>query len=186
MEWELSWWKDLVSIVVLLIGIPFTIKSFQKIKHDISGNLAQRKLELKWKKSDAGKKLMDEFLDSCNTKDARDILEYPSGFLYGGKENSNYNIGEPEMLLALDTKPAEGDQKQTKFIRERFDSMLFQFGIFEHHIKRELIDFDDVYYPANYYVKKMNKNKGVFIAYIIKYEFLYTLPFLERFKDEWN
>ena len=194
------------------IGLPSLMNIIQVIFWivlSISGAFAAYKVpielneNLKWHKAEAAKKLNDEMLSNRRASQARKMLDYTNGRRYDLSE-----YAENELTNAEEKEKAESVKKnwiniekvscslgkrdeelnnltdEDLFIRDCFDRFFFSLGIFEHNIIEGLVDFKDVRYPVEYYVKKIisSPHADVFESYLIEYGFWRTSNFLKRFQ----
>jgi hypothetical protein len=69
------------------------------------------------------------------------------------------------------------------YIQDGFDSLFYYLDRIEHFLRINLITFDDVRNPMEYYAQKMVKDKKVFLDYINTINYKGAAEFLNRFQS---
>jgi len=154
-----------------------------KIIVEMTASREQRIQELRWRKARAAKDLNEEMLDNPGSKAAMTMLDW-DGREFEVKPGLVRTVSEIEMLASLRTAHASYSDKEA-FVRDAFDNLFYYLGLFEHHVRQGLVDFSDLEYPVDYYVKLLAKHRGVFEQYLTAYGFSRGYDFLKRFA-EWR
>jgi hypothetical protein len=193
LPWNLQNWLQAFSWVFAAVGAVGAASSaiwgIRKGRKELKLNRIQREEELKWKRAQAAKDLNDKMLADPSALNARLMIDYQSGrdFMLPGA-SSPITIATKDVVQALTQRHSPGTivPALDRFIRDAFDELLYQMGILEHYISRELIEFEDIRHPIDYYVHRM-KEVGLQVPvqdYIEHYHFYRTKLFLQRF-PEW-
>jgi hypothetical protein len=110
------------------------------------------------------------------------------------KFNDNIRVDDDIVQQALGAKEIVADEinedKMEKLrlnVRECFDELYFRMGQLEDAIHANLVMFEDVKTPIDYYVGLMAEDVGTYYKYLSKNEYNYgkTLRYLDRF-EKWK
>lgn len=82
----------------------------------------------------------------------------------GLRVNSSMSFSEPE-----------------QYVRDCFERLYDQTEMFEHFIRRGLLDFEDLMPPLASYIKQIRSNREVHFAFLSTYEYQLTIAFFNRF-----
>jgi hypothetical protein len=133
----------------------------------------QRKVEWRWRKAEMAKKLIDEMFADKLARDALSLIDgNPITVTRKRNEKTHEQVlfftcvtdsYEERKLTLADARLALTNPQQApderdwinRPIWEMFDSMFYWFDRIEHYIQRDLIDFEDVKSPADYYARKL-------------------------------
>ncbi len=114
----------------------------------------QNETELKWKKSNLAKELIDSMLSDPQAMDAMRMIDWNGREfdLGNGQQQTIYN---EEVQRALDPKNDDNLFEKDVSIREYFDRLFYHMGRMERSLRTNLIKFEDVRSPLNYYAGKI-------------------------------
>lgn len=161
----------------------------QKELEEIAESRKQRQEDLRWRKASLAKDVLDELRNDSFCKDAMFMLDW-NGRPYFIKDNQGETkverITHQEMLFALRTENKNFDYKE-QYIRDCFDAFFENIQITQHYISINLIEFEDVIYPYDYYLKRMlvlNKNFEVFNKYLQTYNFTKAIEFFKQLEKK--
>jgi hypothetical protein len=142
-------------------------------------DIDQRQREFRWRQADAARALMADFVSDPSAKHAMQMLDSWS---------HEYEIDGAKQTLvvaqwqsALSGGPDLATDAVSAFVRESFDALLFHFAMFEHHLRNGFVEFEDVEFPASYYVRIMREDRTVYLTYLKRYELSRAEAFLDRF-----
>jgi|SRR5215204_4224341 len=169
---------ELISKVVAIVG--GLTAAFLAI-WQAGQNLKQRKRELRWKQAELGKKIIDEIFDYQPSRDALLMVEGRKRH-YKITEGDSEVIVYPEIISALRLEVSNNRRRQI-YIQDGFDSLFYYLDRIEHFLGINLITFDDVRNPMEYYARKMAKDKKVFLDYINTINYKGAAEFLNRFQS---
>lgn len=127
-------------------------------------NRQQRQLELRWRQAEAGKKLIDEMLSDENALAAMKMLDW-NDVKFEIAPGNFQSVWEKDYLQALRIENLNFTDKEM-FIRNCFDSLFYYAAMIEHYLKSNLIVFEDVAFPLDYYYKTMRRHKKVFDEFL--------------------
>jgi hypothetical protein len=145
----------------------------KKDREQSERNRLQREEELRWKKAQLAKELLDELYSDPYASDAMLMLDW-SGRQFRVKANRNQPDGEmmpiswPDVWAALRITELNFSDKE-KFIRDCFDAFFGYMQSIAHYIAIDLIDPADVRHPFDYYISSLDRNAFVFDNFIDVY-----------------
>jgi hypothetical protein len=172
--------KDWIQAASWVAAVAAGLFGIVKIVIELKHSREQRAQELRWRKAQAAKSLNDEMLSDEASLAAMTMLDW-DGREFEVKPDVKAKITTEEMLAALRTDNTTFSDPEA-FVRDAFDNLFYYMGILEHSISRGLVDFLDLEYPIEYYVKLLAKNRPVFENYLASYGFNRGLAFLTRFE----
>jgi len=170
--WQENAWK------VAVIGGLLT--AFLAIIQAVAAT-RQRRRELRWKKAEMGRDLMDKVLDEPLSNAALLILDSEVR-VYEIANGSQVTITANDMLAALRV-PELPQTPLHEVVRDAFDTLYYYLDRFEHFIAVELTSFEDVSSPLDYYVDYLAEDKDLHLQYIGLTRYTRVLRFLERFPN---
>lgn len=147
-------------------------------------NRQQRAKELRWKQADSAKQLIDEMFHEELSNFATIMLD-SWGRTYPVPGAGEVRIAWDDVLEALKVESFATEDSKPDFIRDCFDMLLYYLDRFEHLIQAELITFEDIRTPVQYYVDMMAEDKAVFVPYIRFCKYTNIWQFLDRF-PQWT
>ena len=125
-----------------------------------------------------GKRLYDEIFADEFANNALWMIESP-GRLYHGKDAPAVLIPQSAVLRAPEHRDVEDDE--SRYVRDCFDMLMFYLDRIEHYVAIDLVVFQDVESPADYYVAKMAPHKVVYVQYVRSIPYPRVLHFLQRY-----
>jgi len=177
-----------------------TILAFIQIIREIRKNREQRSAELssrdqdraarqedlRWKRAQAAKGLMDELLTTSDVVSALRMLDWPGDTIRADylDEKAEFTVSRQDYRDSI-TVPKAHFSKKDQFICDAFDGLFWFFAIFEHYISIGLVTFEDVRFPPDYYVDILSRDADVFSRYLKHYGLDRASAFLSRFQA-WN
>lgn len=98
-------------------------------------------------------------------------------------EDKKVFINSQEVQKALDIKNNNNLPPNGAFIRESYDRLFYHMGKIERSLKSNLIKFEDVRSPMDYYVPFLQSGYGeVLIPYMKQLHHTDALEFMNRFQ----
>lgn len=146
-------------------------------------NRKQREEELRWRKASLARDVLKELQEDTYASDAMLMLDW-SNREYTISKDHVENILRQEVWEALRISPTNFNTKE-KYIRDCFDHFFGIMQRIEHFISINLVEFEDVEYPFNYFAGKLKVSHDVVEAFLKKYEYQKALAFLNRL-DNWK
>jgi hypothetical protein len=171
-------WIQVISWGVAIAG--GLIAAFAAI-YQLRINTTQRKAELRWKQANLGRELVDEICRGGAGKAHQMLDYYEEGRTFEAIPEDSKTITLPEILAALDLNNVSKTKKSI-FIRECFEHLFYSLHRLEHFIESDLLEFEDVNTPFEYYAEIMVKHKQVFVNYMTQAKYRRAILFLDRFQ----
>lgn len=170
----LSWIGAVIGIVGALLKY---ISEQKKDREQRARELAQSKLELRWKQAEAAKKLLDEMLSNPYAVAAMGMLDWNDvDFEVHGHK---FKVSEEDYLKALRVSDLNFDVRE-KYIRDCFDYFFYFMATIEHYVDSDLVLMEDVVFPPDYYMRRIEKNREVFDKFVHFYELDRAARFMKR------
>ena len=166
---------DVFTALAVLVGGLFALT---KWIHELREQRALRERELRWRQAEAGKRLLDELEASGKAQAALGMLDW-DGIEYEIAPGKSAEIWESDYLKALRIWPLNFDDKEV-FIRNAFDELFGHMAVCEHHLQAQLVLFEDIRFPYDYYVPTLNRNQTVFEEFLDFYQLHLARQFLGR------
>jgi hypothetical protein len=157
--------KDWIQLFVWIIGTAGVLGGLYKAAYEIRENRRQRLAELKWKRANAAKELVDDIhkdehaahairmLDWCTEKEGQEYETSP-----GHKEIITYD----QVLQALSKNKGQPKDQKDAYIRDGFDWFFFRVDRIEHYIRRGFTEFEDVQAVFTVYAEEIGKQKQIY------------------------
>jgi hypothetical protein len=168
--------KDLVQLAVWIFGILSVVIGLVKARQ-------QRIAELKWKRANIAKELLDDIHKDVRAASAVRMLDWctdedPQKYEASGHLES---ISYPEVLAAL-AKNGRGEKKSDKdsYIRDCFDWFFYRVDRIEHYIRRELLDFQDVKAVFKVYADEIDRHRDVYEGFFCFHQYELARNFFLR------
>ena len=144
-------------------------------------NRKQREIELRWNQAKLGRELFDQMFNTSGQ--ALVMLDYyEENRAFAAIPGGDKTVGLKDILTALDNA-SRADK--SIYIRERLDELFYHFERIENSIVNELVTFDDVICPSEYYAEILAKEKKVYAAYLKQAGYKRVPQFLDRF-SQWR
>jgi hypothetical protein len=178
---EISW------LVASIVGL---IAAFKAI-YEIAQNRKQRKKELRWKKANVAKELLDEIFEHDYAKNAILIMDSTKFMRKYKIDEDEYEEISYDNVKELLNEPSPNPGKKAIYIKDCFDWVFYFIDRIEHYIRIELIDFEDVEVPLARYSRIIEGDKLIFETYITDQQCFLALEFWRRFghlpnKNRWT
>ena len=173
--------KDWIQALSWLAAAVAAVVGVLKVLFEMRQNRAQREQELRWRKAQAAKALNDEMLEDRPSLAAMTMLDW-DGREFEVKPGQVVAIDTTDMIYALRVREKSFSDTEA-FVRDAFDNLFYFLGLFEHSISRELVDFEDLVHPIEYYVQLMARHRPALDDYLTAYGFTRAASFLRRFES---
>jgi hypothetical protein len=171
----LSWIGAVIGIVVALLKY---ISEQNKDREQRARELAQSKLELRWRQAEAAKKLLDEMLSDPYAVAAMRMLDWDDAE-FEVKPDVKIVVSQKDYLTALRVSNLHFDVKE-QYIRDCFDYFFYFMGTIEHYVQSELVRLEDVVFPPDYYMRIIDRNREVFEKFLDFYKLNRAARFMKR------
>ncbi len=173
---------SLMGVIVALLALRSEIRNASRERAD---EYVQRKQDLKWRQAEMAKSIVDEMLTDSDVDTILSAIDYPESKVKmdGGPERI---ITKEEIQKALSKTPDLEYTETDKTICRLFDSFFWYLGALEHYVATELVQFDDIKFPADYYLTVLGQDqvtKNAVLKYLQQYRLQRTLAFIKRI---WN
>ena len=142
----------------------------------------QRAEDLRWKRAKAAQDLIKEMWDDQAAAAGMRILEWPGSDI-GWEGSVAEGVTRSDMRAALG--PKEQYTPRDTLICDAIDSLLWHFAAMEHHITTELVVFEHLRFPAEYYIRELSADYDVVGEYLERHGLSGAKAFLNRF-DVWE
>jgi hypothetical protein len=137
--------RESAQLLGLAIGVPAAIVGLFKALYEIRANREQRSTELRWKRANLAKELLDDIHRHDQARNAVHMLDWRHAqIVYELTAGHTETISYSDVLAALKKNQAEAQGQKDIYIRDCFDWFFYRIDRIEHYIRRELIDFEDV------------------------------------------
>lgn len=157
----------LISAIVLIVSLK--------------ANTAQRARELRWGQAKLAAELEDDMLiDDPQAFNALRMIDWTAyDFTIEGKK---VRITRDEVRKSLDVENNNNLPPNGAFIRESFDRLFYRMGKMERALKSNLINFEDVCSPMDYYVPFLRFVYGqTLVLYMEQLHQTDAIQFMKRF-----
>ncbi len=180
-------WIQSAALVMAVIGGAFGVfKVLFERRHareQREHELAQRVSEQKWRMASVAKDLNDRMIADPQVKVALSLLDIALR-AYSLPSKPPVFLARSDIAPALDTATNGGNvDDQALLITDAFDQLFYYMGIFEHWISRDLVTFEDVRHPIDYYIGCMAKDCASVSRYLERFGFYRTIKFLNYFES---
>lgn len=157
---QLRQWGEIVALVAGILGL------FKAI-YEIRESRKLRAEELRWKRANSAKELLDDIHNHELEKSAVHMLDWCDG-------QAEYEIGPAQkaiisyadVLAALAKNTAHSPDPKDTFIRDCFDWFFYRVERIQHYISRGLIEFEDVRTVFRVYAKEIRRNWKIYDAFL--------------------
>jgi hypothetical protein len=171
-------WGKLVALVAAVVGL------FKAI-YEIQESRKQRAEELRWKRANAARELLDDIHHHELSASAVHMMDWCDGeadyqiVAGGARETISYS----EVLEALKKNGKEARKPKEIYIRDCFDWFFYRIDRIEHYIRRGLIDFEDVKAVFRVYAQVTAKHRPVYDNFLAFHEYELAREFFRRYSD---
>ncbi len=149
----------------------------------LRASTAQRASELRWEQAKLAAELQDDML--INDPQAFNALRMTDwGAFQYTIEGEKVGITQEEVQEALNVENNNNLPPNGVLIRESFDRLFYRMGKIERALASNLIRFEDVCSPMDYYVPFLRSTHGkVLIPYMEQLHHTDALNFIKRFDN---
>lgn len=173
---QLEEWGKIVALVAGLLGL------FRAI-YEIGEGRKLRAQELRWKRANSAKELLDDIHNHELEKNAVNMLDsWDCSEEYEIAPGQKESISYDDVLKALAKNGLESKSDTEKYIRKCFDWFFYRVDRIQHYINRGLIDFDDVKPVFHIYAREMDKHRETYDAFLESHDYDLARSFLFRCK----
>ena len=162
--------QDWGQVLVDFGAVPAGVLGLFKWIYEMRANRQQRADELRWKRAQASRELLDDWDDGSAEYRVNDDLKM--------------TISYPEVLKALALNKGEACAEWQEYIRDCFDWFFYRVDRIEHYIRRGLIQFEDVKDVFSSYARKVAAHKEVFDNFLQFHQYSLAREFLARYPNE--
>jgi hypothetical protein len=164
-----------------MTGIIF---SLVKGSLEIRESRKLRAEELRWKRANSAKELLDDIHNREFEKNAVHMLDWCGGqaqyeIAPGRKEVISYR----DVLAALAKNTAPSPEAKDAYIRDCFDWFFYRVDRIQHYINRGLIDFEDVRDVFRVYARDIKKDWKTYDDFFAYHEYDLARQFFLRWKE---
>jgi hypothetical protein len=177
--------KDWGQLLGYFVAVPVALLGIGKAIYEIQQGRKQRADELRWKRANVAKELLDDMHNDRLTKSAIHMLDWCDGqddYEIQG-EKPPITISYSDVLAALTDNPPKQPIFWVVYIRDCFDWFFYRVGRLEHYIRRGLIDFDDVRDVFKVYACEITKNSQIYDSFLAFHQYDLAREFFLRFKQ---
>jgi hypothetical protein len=173
--------KDVVQVVAWVVAIVGGLIAAFKAINETAENRRQRDRELRWKKAQLARDILDKLLSNKRFRDALIMLDW-TGREFEILPNQKQQIRWEDLPGALRawTEPIEFDEKEV-YIRDCFDELFDGMNLLEHYLRTDLLDFADIEFPMAYHVAQLRKQWDAVNTFVSHYGNRLARDFVARF-----
>src|SRR5260370_38271371 len=180
---------DLIELLVKIVAIGGGLGAVYKFIYEIRENREQPLGELKRKRANGAKELVDDIhkdehavravhmLDWCTEKEGQEYEIAP-----GQKVIITYD----QVLQALGKNKGESKDQKDGYIRDSFDWFFFRIDRIEHYIRRGFTAFEDVQVVFAVYTEEIGKHKPIYEDFFEFHKYRLAKYFFARFPEYKN
>jgi hypothetical protein len=144
--------KDKFDVATKTVGILGGIISAIALILTLQADTDQRKDELRWKQANLARELVDTMLSDPQAFNALRMIDWDPG-IYQIKTDQEQEIGSEEVRNSLSIENNNNLSHIGVYVRENFDRLFYHMGILERSVRTNLIKFEDVQSPLDYYTQ---------------------------------
>lgn len=172
---------DMVSKAVAIVG---GLLSAIVLIISFRASTAQRARELRWQQAKLAAELEDDML--INDPQAFNALRMTDWNAFQFTvEGKTVPVTREHVHAALSVQNNDNLPSNGVLIRESFDRLFYHMGKIERALGSDLIRFEDVYSPMDYYVPFLRSTHGqVLIPYMEQLHHTDALNFMKRFDNQ--
>ncbi len=168
--WQILSWKVAVFIGLLSAMLALI---------NVFIGLYQRSKDMRWKQAELARKLFDEIFDFQPSYNALIMIdELSENFQLNDEESISVSFADIDNAL---TTPIINHSPKAKYIRRCFDALFYHMERVEQSVKINVVRFEDVQKPAEYYIERLALHKYYIEGYINFTKYSGVKSFLERF-----
>lgn len=146
----------------------------------LQAGTSQRKIELRWKQANLAMDLLDSMLSDTQAFDALRMVDW-NARTYQITGDEEARIDSAAVEFSLDVQNNNDLSPSGVYVRESFDRLFYHMGRIERSVRTDLIVFDDVRGPLDYYVPILRSRYGrVLMPYMRQLGFRDAIALLDR------
>lgn len=166
-----------------IIALPAAFFTAIKAVYEIRESRKLRAEELRWKRANAAKELLDDIHNHELEKNAVHMLDWCNGQAeYEISPGQKESISYADVLAALAKNTAHSPSPKDAFIRDCFDWFFYRVDRIQHYINRGLIDFEDVRAVFKIYANEISTNWKIYDAFLTFHDYDLARLFFLRCK----
>ena len=172
-------WIQVVSWVVLSVG--GLVAAFKAI-YEMQQNREQRVDELRWRRANVAKEILDELFSNPHSQNATLILDWSDRQReFEIKKGNSQTISYGEVLAALGKAQQSAFDDKEVFITDCFDCFFYLIDRIENSVRLKLISFEDVDAPLRRYAKKIRVHRETYENFMKSHGYTLAIEFFKRF-----
>lgn len=149
--------KDQVDIGLKIVGIIGGLLAAFKVLYELQESRRQKAKDLRWNQANSARELINQMLGNELAYNATIMFDW-SGREFKISPKEVVTIEFQDVINALRTTDLQFTEKEV-FIRDCVDAFLFQVEFIEQAISNGLIEFRDIRFPMEYFIKTINDHK---------------------------
>jgi hypothetical protein len=122
--------------------------------------------------------MLDEMLGDPDAQSALTMLDC-NDLDYEITPGRTESLNKEDYLRALRVTNQTFSEKEA-YVRKCFDALFYYMAMLEHYVKSELVRMEDVTFPLDYFLDKIEPNKQVFLEFLNFYQQHRTIAFMSR------
>ncbi len=175
--------KDVVQVAAWVVAIVGGLIAAFKAIHETRENRRQRLRELRWKKAELAREIIDKLHSNKRLRDALVMVDWTGReFEISPGERKEISWDDLPGALRPWEEPISFDEKEV-YIRDCFDELFDGLNLLEHYLRTDLLDFEDVKFPMAYYIGKLKERGDAVRTFMNHYGNRQAKAFVERFHD---
>ena len=167
--------SQLVAWLVAGVGVVFGV--FRGLK-EMRLSREARQTEQRWRRADLARQLLERLEGDEAVLAAFRMTDYDKGEI---DVQGRFTATRQEVKTALTVGPLKPVSKETQ-IRDSFHSLFSHLEHLEHYIRINLIFFEDVQYPLEYWMRNLLADWRTVSKNLDAYNFPLARRFIERFQ----
>jgi len=167
--------SQLVAWLVAGVGVLFGV--FRGLK-EMRLSREARQTEQRWRRADLARQLLERLEGDEAVLAAFRMTDYDKGEI---EVQGRFTATRPEIKAALTVGRLKPVSKETQ-IRDCFHSLFSHLDHLEHYIRINLILFEDVQYPLEYWMNNLLADWRTVSKNLDAYNFPLAKKFIERFQ----
>lgn len=173
--------KDKVDIVFKLVATIGGLITAFKILYELQEGRKQKAKDLRWKQANTARELITQMLNDDLANKATIMFDW-SNREFKISPTVTATIDFHEVVNALRTTNLDFTDKEV-FIRDCVDAFLFQVEFIEQSINNGLIEFKDIKFPMEYFIKTIKEHNilSSLKEFIRQYNYKNSGHFIQRF-----
>ena len=178
-----SFTKDVFEIASKIVAIFGGLITAIILILTLNSGTKQRANELRWNQAKLASELVDRVLNDPMALNALNMIDWENKAYQNG--DSIIVISSDEVQKALNIENNFNLPPNGEFIRESFDRLSYHMGKIERALESNLIIYEDVQSPMDYYIPFLRSKYGtVLIPYMKQLQHNDALKFMNRFKSQ--